>query len=242
MVELIDFIYRDADRIASLSAQLFRGNLISHEVTKAGKDGKESGLGLAAVVTGSHKATSEYSRSEKETRQPHDVATTDLLAKLIEAGRIHSDVTKAPQGGIIRAVGTLHLIDGGLLGIAGKVLEGFSIEGLPNEISKAVGSIMQTIEMPTGFLLDATIVQIVGTLKPDGLSEPLIATYFKHGDAGLAEVEVVGILEKSSQEPVSVLGSQFFTATKLYTQKLGDLLFPTNGIRITPLVIFRKVG
>lgn len=241
-IELADFIYRDNPRINSLYSQLFNGLLLNTETTEAAKDAAERGIGLAAVVTGAMKKTVESNRSVKETRHPHDAIAGDLIASLGALGRVSDDFERALPGQLVRAHGTLFLFDSTLLQMAASIIPSFAAQQGGEQAAVMMAAVINAMPAPTGFVLRTNSGDIVGTLDPAGLHEPIAASYFKHGKDGIAGVGLIGLREgRGSGASERPFCAPLLDGMQGFADALHDMLFPADGIRVAPLALFRSV-
>lgn len=251
--EFYDFLYRDANRLASYYAQIFSGRLASIEHTDSDKSGKErTGKVNAQVAGADFKSSAETQNTEKRTIDPHDMIASDVLTYLREHGFIHSDAAEAPSGSIIIAQGTLALIDSTIAELAGTAFDNLLAAELTKPIKqrdnlgiqnmKMIKNFMSKISFPSAFVLQSEAgLQTVGTLKEVGLEETISSSYFKHGGSGLADIFVVGIKEVGARDFTFAL-TDFMAAGLSLAEQLNILLFPPNSIRITPLAMFRRLS
>lgn len=243
--ELADFIYRDSQRIASLTAQIFGNALLNTEITQAKKDASEKGVGLATIVTGAMKSGTEDSLTEKNTYQPHDAAAAGLLTNLALLGRISDKPASARPGEIVRAAGTLYLFDGNLVRLSMSAVIPTVFGAAPDAdpgLLAGLQAFIGMLPMPAGFVLRTPDSTIAGTIDANGLHEPISAAYFKHGADGIAEAGIVGILEGTGGTGLGdTLGSALLDGAQGLAKVFRDLLFPAGSIRLAPIAIYRSV-
>lgn len=99
---LYDFLYRDAGRIASYYAQLFKGRLTQLEETDSDRSEKEQRAKLSAyVASGYVNSKDEILSTSKRVVDPHDLIATDVLSDLISEGRVNSDISTATHGSLV---------------------------------------------------------------------------------------------------------------------------------------------
>ncbi|SRR6266496_1241324 len=100
---------------------------------------------------------------------------------------------------------------------------------------------LKKLEVPSAFILETDHgTQLVGTLKDEGMQEPISTYYFKHGTAGLNGTFIIGIKE----EPAigfTLPEEQVFGASQAAAQALSSMFFPAGSIKLTPIAIFRKL-
>jgi hypothetical protein len=249
---LYDFLYRDSGRIGSYYAQIFGGKLSSFEKAELERSsGEKTGKASVVSVAGFEaKHIKESQSGLKRTFDPHDIITSDVLAALAGAKRLDQDVIKAAHGSLISVKGALVFIDKSMMEIAGVAFD-MMIE---NEKKKPkhkrdenitniefIRSFMKAVTIPSAFILHASEgIQVTGTIKDDGMEEPISTYYFKHGTAGLSDVYLVGIKEIPSSS-FTLPTQQLFGAGQQAAQALSDLLFPSDAIRVTPIALFRKI-
>jgi len=249
---LYDFLYRDAGRMASYYAQIFSGRLSSLEQTDSERTSEDKGAKLNIhVASGDLKHTRETSRTAKRTIDPHDVITTDVLAFLGENNRIEPSVLEAAHGALVLTHGTLVFIERSMAELA--VLS-FDLmiteeERKPKKQQDPAGlqgmrfirEFLPQLSIPSAFVMQGSDgCQVAGTIKEDGMEEPISSYYFKHGAAGLANVYLIGIKEVPS-EAFTLPSTQLIGAGQQAAQALTDMLFPPEAIRVTPLALFRKL-
>lgn len=231
--ELVDFFYRDLPRAASLYAQLFGGHLTSVEKSTSGKHVAENVAGGAFYAKYDRRWGDESTESRKETYSPGDILATDVLKKLIKDGRVAEKVESAPTGCVVRAIGSLRLIDGGLMQMAANAIATIPEMGL-------LAALMKSIQIPAAYILKTSTGTIAGTLDVNGLHEPIGSTYIKHGSGEITGVEVIGIKEMSLPEEVipdstppglkAILG---------FATSIRQTILPADAYRVAPIAIFR---
>ena len=207
---LYDFLYRDSSRITSYYAQVFGGHLSALEESALDRTSVEKAAEAnAAVAKGNLKHIGETSTSSKRVISPHDVITTDILAHLMEGGRVQRSIEAAPHGSLVVAKGTVVFVDRSMVELAGL---SFSIrieeeerkprsQRNPSEIQslKTIAGFLAKLALPSAFLLVSDDgVQVAGTIKDEGMEEPIGSYYYRHGSGGLADVYLLGIKEVAS--------------------------------------------
>jgi hypothetical protein len=203
------------------------------------------------VLSGELKTVEETLTTAKRVFNPHDLVTVDVLSNLITDNRIHKDLQAAPHGGLVMARGTLVWMDRHMLELSLAAVDlllgqapaaGANVPGLPNfNAITFVKGFLAKLALPSAFLLLADSgFQVAGTIKDEGLEEPITTYYFKHGTAGLSDVHLVGIKEVPSPS-VAVPGAQLLGVGQQAAQGLSDLLFPKDAFRVTPVALFRKL-
>ena len=259
-VELYDFLYRDQNRLASYYAQVFAGRLSLTEETDQKRSGhRTSGKGGIHIVEGTYQYENDATSSVKRVVDPHDLNTIGILSYLSENGMIASDIAEAGNGDMVRCRGTLILIDGltnrDMLAMAAasnpslnppqKYLSKNSPEKAAYEEhmfqAKLVKDWLSNARLPSGFVLANEQSHLLcGTLHDEGMAEPIHSYYFKHGKRGLNDVYIIGIKEDyDTVFPFLEEGNSVFDASGGFISAMEDLMFPTDGIRVTPLVMFR---
>lgn len=106
---------------------------------------------------------------------------------------------------------------------------------------KFIKGFLSKLFLPSAFLLlteDGS--QIAGTIKEEGMEEPIASYYFKHGTAGLSDVYLVGIKEMPS-ESFTIPNTQLIGAGRQAAQALSDMMFRPEAVRVTPVALFRKL-
>src|SRR5689334_8089391 len=249
---LYDFLYRDSSRITSYYAQIFGGKLTSLENTDTDSSTRDTGgkmdLGL---LGGDLKSGKETSQSQTRTIDPHDLIATDVLVQLSSDNRLNINVSNAAHGSLVLTTGTLLLIGKTLLWCAAVVLESEAKEAANKARSDAekasaraqqrIISMMRALILPSGFLLRTSDgLDVVGTLKEDGMEEPISPYYFKHGLAGLASVHLIGIKEEPSHA-VSLPPEKMIGMGQAFAKALQGLVFPSGAITVTPIALFREI-
>ena len=251
MAGLYDFLYRDIGRITSYYAQLFSGRLTQLEETDSDRRVKDQSAKLnVQIASGDVKTSIETQVSAKRVIDPHDVITTDVLSYLVQAGHANLDVANAVHGTVVLTKGTLAFFDKYMLEIAFAAIETnfkFSPKPkTPEEKAIVQGyNLLKTafskLSLPSAFLLQTEDgLQIAGTIKDAGLEEPISSYYFKYGQAGLADVFLIGIKEIPSTS-LQLSGAQLLGASQQAAQALADFLLPSEALRVTPIAMFRKL-
>ena len=217
-VVLYDFLYRDTNRISSYYAQMFKGHLLSTERSTATKTGRDTtGKINLAVGGGELKSSEENQEILKEVVDPHDRVTTEVLAFLTEGGYIKTDIDAAPHGSLVMVRGNVAFVEATILEFAGVALDAVTDaeKRKPRnqqnqeaiQMNDMLKKMLPKLSLPSAFLLQTdTQDQVVGTLKEQGLQEPIASYYFKHGSNGLADVFVIGIKERVTQTLCVTIG------------------------------------
>jgi hypothetical protein len=250
---LYDFLYRDSSRIASYYAQIFTGLLTTLEETESERDTTDKGAKLnLQLASGDVKSGQENMRSQKRIIDPHDVLTTDVLSSLRSAGKFSEDVLGAPQGALIVAQGTLVLVDRGMLQLAVVALEAEASNKMKTAktpaqraeaqvLKQQIIPFLSKIDLPSGFVLQTTEgLDIAGTLKDDGMEEPISTYYFKHGAAGLSSVYLIGIKETATYS-FALPSEQIIGAGQVAAEALRNMMFPPGAVMVTPIALFREI-
>lgn len=246
--QLFDFLYRDPRRIDSLYAQ-FHDGLFAALQKKSGvtyEEQKQAKLN-AAIAEGGLASKRGTAEERSETIQPHDTILLDLLSRLKSDGWIQADYETAKPGSFVLIEGTLFLADRYLLSLAemgldvamrdAKAKGGMGRGDVKNY--EMIRKMLPKMNMTSSFYLQTSTGRLVsGTIKEEGLDEPISAYYFKHGAGGIGNVRVLGFKEPSGDPNLVWNESQFFGAMRQVVGAFRDLLF-TEDIRLTPITIFR---
>ncbi len=251
---LYDFLYRDAQRVASYYAQLFQGRLTQSEKVSGTRENRVSTFKASSgIVGGDLQSTRESQESLKEVFDPHDLLTVDVLARLtrqfIRPGR---DVRTAETGEMVKVTGRLTFLDKTLLEFAGvglDVVKSQEKSKPKNERDQAqiqgleiVKKVLPKMPLTSSFLLvadDGTTV--AGTIKEEGLDEPISGTYFKHGASGVAHAHIIGNKESGPGGVVNMPTTQFMTGVGQALRLIQNILFPEDALKVTPVAIYREV-
>lgn len=251
-VELYDFLYKDSGRLTSYYSQIFKGRLTSLEQTDSDKETVDrSGKLNLQVVGGDIKIAEEIQNLSKRTIDPHELLTTDVLSYLQSNELVSSSVDDAPHGSLVIAQGTLIFVDRHTLELAVTAYGAIVAEEQKKppkqrdnaaiQTFKLIKDFLNKVSLPSAFLLQTEAgLQIAGTIKEIGLEETISSYYFKHGTAGLSGVYLVGIKEVPSLG-FSIPNTQLMGIGQQLAQSLSDMLFPPEAIRVTPIVLFRKL-
>ena len=249
---LYDFLYRDAGRMASYYAQIFNGRLSSLEQTDTDRTSEDKGAKLDIhIASGDLKHTRETTQSSKRVVDPHDTVTTDVLSYLQNSGHIEPRVLEAAHGDLVLTHGTLVLIDRAMAELAVLSFDLMISEEERKPKAKQdqanlqgmrfIREFLPQLSMPSAFVLQGSDgCQVAGTIKEEGMEEPISSYYFKHGAAGLSDVYLVGIKETPS-ESFTLPSTQLIGAGQQAAQALSDMLFPAEAVRVTPIALFRKL-
>ncbi len=250
---LLDFLYRDPNRVPSLYAQLFGRLPQTLETTQAGREVRDKSAGIAAtVLKGEIKRSNEEAESRKEISAPSDVLTTDLIHHLQQFQHVRGDIDTAPNGAIVHAEGMLAYADGTVLKLMAELFENQLVETVARgsgqakysdkKQNKAIATVLHRTSFPSIFQLTGQDgAKVVGSLKENGLEEPIAAYFYKHGQEQLPDVHMIGIKESAvGGNPEH--GTNLIGMTMGFAGMIRKVLFPEDAIRVTPLVLYRKVG
>jgi hypothetical protein len=251
-VALYDFLYRDKGRLTSYYSQIFEGHLTTLEQTDVDRDSHKRKLkGSIEIVAGELEKTEEISASSKRTIDPHDLITTDVLTSLSEGSFISTDVATAPHGALVRARGTVVFADRHILEMAAIVFQGLAAQEKQKPRNKQDAAALNTyamldnlikkIPLPSAFVLQTSEgAQVAGTIKDEGMEEPISTYYFRHGTAGLSEVYVIGIKEIPTPS-FTLPNTLLLGAAQQAAEGLTQILVPPDAVRVTPLALFREL-
>lgn len=245
---LYDFLYRDSSRIASYYAQLFSGRLTSLEELESTRDASEKrGEANIQLLKGGVSKSADDTYSHKRVIDPHDVITTDVLAYLIEHNMISDNVEAAEQGSLFIANGSLVFCDRFMLETAVAAIEAAVAKPKTQEERQNVAGMkllkqfISRVTFPSAYLLRTQAGEMIaGTIKDEGMEEPISTYYFRHGTSGLPGVYMIGIKELSS-ESFQLPTTQFIGAAQSSAQFLSNMVFPEESLKATPLALFRKL-
>ena len=251
-VALYDFLYKDAGRIASYYAQMFQGHLANTERSTVTKNSEERTLKAnVGVAGGDYKSIEENQETLKTVIDPHDRATTEVLSFFVEGNHLEDNIVEAGHGSLVITQGTIVFVEKTILELAGVVFDALidtekrKPKNQQNQESLVIADMMKKmlpkIALPAAFLMHTEDgLNVVGTLKEDGMQEPISSYYFKHGTNGLDEVYVIGIKEAAGRRELPQ-SSAFIGVAQQAAQALSTMLFPDEAHRVTPLAIFRKL-
>jgi hypothetical protein len=266
IAELYDFLYRDAERIASYYAQLWNGRLLFVEESSSEAEKVENAVkGSVQVASTESKTTSDVQFASKRTIDMHDAATVDLLLRLTAQNAERT----GGLGGIQVFSGTCFFVDHNILKYAAPAIDWAAAQasqaGAPpqqqhrlsrqqrrheertatkkTEISETglIKQLLAVLEMPSGFILKMNEKESVcGPIKDSGLDQPISSLLFRAGSLGLADVSVIGLREKFERIEIAN-DSPVLQAQMQMGQTFYSLLFPATAERVIPLAIYRKV-
>jgi hypothetical protein len=250
-VELYDFLYRDTGRFTSYYSQIFEGRLTSLEETDTDRETRDRQLGGdLQIVSGAVRKTEETASSSKRTIDPADLIPSDVLSSLQDGAFIRTDVAAAPHGALIQAKGTIVFADRHILEMSAVVFQSLIAAEKQKPKNKQdaealssytmIEGLMHKVPLPSAFILQTSDVQIAGTLKDEGMVEPISTYYFRHGTHGLSDVYVIGIKEIPAAS-VTLPPTAFLTAAQQTAEALTTFLIPADAIRVTPLAFYRKL-
>ncbi len=261
---IFDFLYRDYSRLASYYAQRYSGKLLGVEQTKGLESQKASSgsmnVGSPQILgaKGDAQFSSKQNEQSKQTIDPHDMLVSDTLSFLSSDLGFNTDIVNAKNGELIKVQGTLLLIDSALfksgdfaltllLGKSDSVLSYEKIvdEELRSSISEEEfknafrESLPQLPSHPMLFL-QSNQGLLVGVPKAEYLEEPSSNFTFKYGSFGLPDVTIIAIKEeaKNIETPQS---TTYLKALVQLADIFSTLFIPSDGIKITPLAIYREI-
>lgn len=262
--ELYDFLYRDAERIASYYAQIWNGRLLSVEETSSESENSEETVkGDIQVASTESKVIASYQSQNKRTIDMHDAATVDLLLRVTAQ---KAELRGGGAGSLHVFSGTCYFIDRTILKYAAPAMD-FAAKNSAVEqqakisrqqrkrnvgqesteqrearaLAESVKQLASMIDMPSGFILTVGDHAVCGPIKEAGLDQPISSLLFRAGNLGLANTYVVGIFEDFSLEGLDRIDSPMLKAQRELAATFFPLLFPKDAIRMTPLAIYRKV-
>jgi hypothetical protein len=251
VAQLFDFLYRDPRRIESLYAQFFEGLIVSLQ-TKAAityEDEKHAKLG-AAIAEGGLGVKRGTIEERTESSAPHDNVVLDLLSRLQSEGWISEKYEEATQGRLVLIEGTIFFADRYLLSLAEIGLELAMRDAKTKggagkadvKMYEMIRKLIPKMNLASSFYLLTEAGRVVtGTIKEEGLDEPISAYYFKHGAGGIAKVRVLGIKEQVGSSSASWGNAPFFEGIRQAVGAMREMFFPADDLRVTPVTIFRVI-
>lgn len=241
---LYDFLYQDHDRVGSFYSQFLNGVLMSRaDTTQIGN----KSVGKVGGNVGIAKADGEHERSTSnttvETRSPGDLTVIDVLGAFSDSGRLNYDVRGASNGSVVVGRGNISFFDRGLVELAFGVIAA-NPQGKQDKNfqagAKTLREMLAKLDVPPFFVMQCEDgAQLFGALKASGMRDVISSYYLKHGGSSLQNVSVVGTKEVGGP-PISS-GVQLGGIMLPVAQQLTALIFPTDGIRVVPLTIFREL-
>ena len=249
--ELVDFIYRDLNRLHSFYAQLFRGRLLAYDSGTGTKTQKSVKIaGNAGVAAGSAETTSGSEKFYKETFDPHDFALVEAIVRLQEANLVAADAELAQHGELILVQGSVvfidrHVLKFGKIGIQAAIAEEQSKPRKSQNASSlaTMGALVKTIdeiELPSLFVLESGNASYGGAIKESGLEEPISSYYYRYGGRALPEIYLLG-LKELPVTPRAHSGDGLFATLGEGLNLIQGLGLPPEAVRVTPIALFRKV-
>jgi hypothetical protein len=172
----------------------------------------------------------------------------------MEGGRVSHDIENAPHGSLVITKGTLVFADRIMLETA---LAAFEATFQPNKKHKTLEEreearnqvagvkilrvLLQKMSIPSAFLLHTSGSELVaGTIKDEGMEEPISTYYFKHGTAGLPDVYIIGIKEVSNRS-FQLPTTHLLGAAQEAAHYLQTMVFPPDATIVTPIALFRSI-
>ena len=231
---------------------MFRGHLLSTERNTSTKNARDTtGKVNLGVGGGEIKSNEETQEILKEVVDPHDRVTTEVLSFLSEGGYLGEDISAAAHGSLVVVRGTVTFVEATILEFAGVALDALSDAEKRKPKPQQDQDVIKTNEMikkmlpkmvfPSAFMLQLDpYSQVVGTLKVNGLQEPISSYYFKHGSRGLSDIYMIGIKEEAAPAGSVALGG-FIAVAQQAAQAFSSMMFPEDAYRVTPLALFRKI-
>ncbi|MEW6202885.1 MAG: hypothetical protein AB1546_12985 [bacterium] len=256
MENISDFIYKDISRISSYYAQVFGGSITSYESSESTSETSEREVGGSIeILKGQIKKTYSMFDEAKKIIDPHDFLIIETLAFLKQNGFINNDITEAQNGQIVIENGTLFLIDKAIIAAGLESFHalqqfipkefGYESKSQQKEIGKFINSFKNLLPkvpfLPAFLFQTASKINIIGTVKEENLAEPISSFYFKHGSNGLSNVCVIGIKE-IGDDKAKIQESPFLEMGGAVAQAFSQMVFPSNAIRLAPIVMFRKIN
>ncbi|MBV9864849.1 MAG: hypothetical protein JO316_05835 [Abitibacteriaceae bacterium] len=252
-VNLFDFLYRDSSRISSYSAQMFGGLLASSSRggTTSHTEDRSTKLG-AAVASHEQKTSDQAQESESRVFDPHDAAIMDVFNVIVGSNSVHFDLLNAPHGSIVIALGTLVFVDRSMIEMSTIAIESkirqerdkprHSQDKAAIANFEMMEKFLQKAPIPSSFLLNTPFgLHVVGTIKDEGMEEPISTYYFKHGTGGLADVVLIGIKEVPS--PIFDISEEsLLGVSHVVADLLSSMIFPPDAMRVTPIAIYRQLN
>lgn len=243
MAFLYDFLYLDQDRVASLYAQIFGGIPLSIDEISRKAEQLRSDIKAGVPFLGtSLDFNDQISEEKKVTTDPHHVRTIDLLATLVKLAEESSS--------ILVASGSLKFMDRFLVKIIIKTMNIFDvfIQNVSKKDKKTIQSVVRTIEaffetapILPAFLLKTDQGLLGGTLNEKYLSEPITSFYLKFGNKWLEEVNIIGLIEETSEG--DLWGTEHLLhAAKEMLPVFSSLVFPEGTVMVTPVAILRRLA
>jgi hypothetical protein len=199
--------------------------------------------GFPPFASGEYSRASEATSALKKTVGPHDLIAVDVFAALLKDNRVNRDLLSTRHGGLFLVEGTLVLVDRHMMRLAASAIQMATGQADPDSraLMQGIAVFMNDLAIPSSALLLTTDGhKVAGTIKDEGLEEPISSYYFKHGTGGVSGIFMLGIREVTT--PVTNLpGTAILGSSQKAAQALSEMLFPQDALRVTPLALFRKL-
>ena len=247
---LYDYYYIDDERIFSFYAQVYGGLLEKIEREQKHQDTSQlepkGTIGIASF-SGLFKNLSEYAM--KEILAPGDVLIEDILSALTHSLKAPEE---AQANEFILAEGTISILPKDFLPTIFEqlrsLMSAFDSKDLQmskhekKKLEKLMKGVVEILRnMPWDTLVYMRTKEgnlIVGNIKEKFIRENITSLMLKHRGGGIPRCYLVGI--KEGVEP-SPLPKDLGEVVREYMQSFSHLLKLSESIRVTPIVIFRKV-
>ncbi len=263
---LVDFLYADRPRIASLSAQLFDdGHLTSTK--KSSSSGVESGGKVGGGLPGIAKAeTSAVDKTQESVERQFDATWSgplNVLRELNDRGFLGADVEQALLGQIVLVEGTIQVLDLRMIQKMWRPImaqESSKAIAAANKANKAkvqkdaketagLVEIVEQLPHTLQFRIRSGAQSCWGTLDPEQMTINPSDLAFKHGASIPGLWKVLGLLDAKPNDPLIDFMTEVAQAQGPVIPGMLQMLM---GLRqmlgrgdsdygITPLAIYRTV-
>lgn len=251
LTDLYDFIYRDQNRFASYSAQLFDGRRSGVEITKQSKDtATTTGKGGVPGVAGLDYAKSKESQDgRRESIDPHDTAVVEVLEEVRVSGRLSEDILTAKANTLVRVEGDVFFVSSTAMGLYRDMLETTfkpMKKGPARENLEMAHKALAHLKLPSVCVLKTPFgVEVIGSVREEWMSEPPSVYEAMHGEKAIPGVVMIGIKEGDSFSYPGTntpdTSAAFIGSNRLMAHAIRNMMFPNQFMHVTPLAIFRRL-
>ncbi len=244
---IVEFLYRDMERLTSLYAQHFGGNLLEIASMSSGSETGVNHIGGSVAVFGGHiEQSSTNTVGETHKSDPHDMRILKLLNEL------SLPVTRAHLSGLIE--GKILILQGELYirsyALINEVMDLIAVPEIAKQIPEfhdasislsAIKAMLNSLPLGLELELENSKAQrLVGPMRPEALLIPpndLMRTY---GTKVPGEWYVLGIVDAINTRSAMSESDELSALLDHFAEIAATIMRPQKVMhRIIPILIYR---
>jgi len=203
------------------------------------------------LVSATRSTEKEETLQSERTLSPHDTKIIELMELLGSIDMLKPLQPATPSDQLVLFSGSVRFIDNShfqlmnlamsVLGNESKAPEGFTPKTF-SDYKKIVKTISEKFDAPAAFYASADDGYLCGgIIKEYFLDAPIKSYVMYNSGIGLSNMGILGIQHSSTAGRFDFPAGSMFMGSEMFYQNLNNMFFPTSVLRVTPILIYRKL-